>query len=700
MANAVRNLMLRRHLRTVVLVVGSLVPLVYASTAATASASGSPSSYERAVLADHPTAYYQFNDPTGARVYADSSGNGNTAGSDGPTTLLTPGPLGPQSHALSLEGGIEAIFTPELTPMQGDNERTVELWFETTQTGDQCVLNAGDQSHTNAFSLCLTDGKQGSAPLPNTPGVYLQTYDADVYIPNLTLTDGNWHYIAATLSGSAVSIVVDGQTPSGFVWNASFYSDLTTQPFTLPLQPNTSRGSVGVGDPGWAAGFTGGIGEVAIYPTALTPTQLAAHYAAATKTPPPGGGGGGGGTGGGPALVGTKTDETSSSGHIWYLSCDSEAGFCEPYVWSYRLTLTVEADWLLWTPPPGKPTNYWVFPSIVAGMVIPGGANSYGIDLVPSVGAYIEENALRLSCVNPASRYNVPLTTLNSIAGQNDTHVEERGTLAAGFNAPLVTATGTAAAADWDVQAGAITGVATPASLQYPGSCPGGASASRFKARKSVSVPAPSHVPAPNTGSGNPLPHYRGHGAVCGNALALRFCTPRPPHVTVGGSRVPSVAVSLAMIDVSRRDGLPLGGSSDMAAAAAQTVADTVLRRVAIARGLESTLGQAHKDAVNVLLAARADPSGARSVGLVLTGKGLTQFLLAPRKLDGLRILEAKDRLWHKIVGSATGSAADSRLISWLIPEARRLKVHVAGVEGFSLARDLTLALSGSLSTH
>jgi hypothetical protein len=292
--------MLRRHLNIIVLTVCSLMCFVCVGMPAAADASGSPSTYASAVLADHPTAYYQFNDPTGSHVFADSSGNKNPAVSEGPVQLVTPGPLGPQTQALLVGNGDEGAYALGLRPLEGDNERTLELWFKTTQTADQCVLSAGEQSHTHAFSLCLTNGQQGGAPPPNTPGVYLQTFDADIYIPNLTLTDNQWHYIAVTLSGSTVTIDVDGQTPSGFVWNGSSYSPLATQPFTLPFQPNTTNqrvpGAIAIGSgngiPGWAAEFSGEIGEVAIYPTALTSAQLAAHYEAATGSSPPGGGGG------------------------------------------------------------------------------------------------------------------------------------------------------------------------------------------------------------------------------------------------------------------------------------------------------------------------------------------------------------------------------------------------------------------------
>ena len=308
------------RLSRVFVLAGALVILSFVP-ATVASATGPPGAYAAAVLADHPTAYYQFNDPSGSFSFADSSGNGNTAGSEGPTDLVTPGPLGPQTQALLIGNGYVGARALGLAPLEGDNERTLELWFKTTQTGDQCVLSAGEQSHTQAFSLCLTNGQQDDAPSPNTPGVYLQTYDADIYIPNLTLTDNQWHYIAATLSGSTITIDVDGQTPSGFVWNGSSYSFLATQPFTLPFQPDTTNprvpGAIAIGSysiPGWAAEFTGEIGEVAIYPTALTAAELGAHYAAATGTSPPGGGSSG--SGGPVGCIGTSCGTVSFGGCV------------------------------------------------------------------------------------------------------------------------------------------------------------------------------------------------------------------------------------------------------------------------------------------------------------------------------------------------------------------------------------------------
>lgn len=159
--------------------------------------------------------------------------------------------MGAGDHHVSLSAGSYAQLRA-VPSMQGDQQRTVELWLRTTQPGDQCLLGAGSSSHVSAFSLCLTGGHQASAPPPNAPGVYLQTFDGDIYIPNLGLNDGSWHYLAATLSGANVSIVVDGQTPPGFIWNGTSYSGIVAQPFALPSPPQTSATPVTIGAGAWA----------------------------------------------------------------------------------------------------------------------------------------------------------------------------------------------------------------------------------------------------------------------------------------------------------------------------------------------------------------------------------------------------------------------------------------------------------------
>lgn len=238
--------------------------------------------YAQAVLADQPTAYWQFNHAPGTAGYADSSGQGNTLPA-GATTLTSPGPAAGTAAISTANGG--TLTRAPLGPLAGDAPRTVEAWFKTTATG--CIFSAGQGTHTRALSLCLRDGPV-NAPTPGIPGFYFETYDADIFIPIGNLTDGTWHYLAVTLTGSTADIVIDGTQPPGYIWKGDpsmtgggVYGGLTAQPFTLPYIPDTAATSLGLATVGIGSiggGLTGTIAEVAVYPSALPLSALVSHY--------------------------------------------------------------------------------------------------------------------------------------------------------------------------------------------------------------------------------------------------------------------------------------------------------------------------------------------------------------------------------------------------------------------------------------
>jgi Concanavalin A-like lectin/glucanases superfamily len=235
---------------------------------------GRARSYLTAVLADQPIAYWRFNDAAGSQEYADSSGHGNALPA-GLTVLArhdSPGDAG----AISTVVGGTYTRTP-LGPLIGDAPRTVEAWFKVASSG--CILVAGSAIHAEAFSLCLMDGPYNS-PTPGTPGFYLQTYDADVFVPIANMTDAHWHYLALTLTGNTVHIIIDGAQPRGYIWNGAGYGGLTDQPFTLPYTPHTAFSPLGIGtaSPSGISRFAGTIAEVAVYPRVLPVSKLIKHY--------------------------------------------------------------------------------------------------------------------------------------------------------------------------------------------------------------------------------------------------------------------------------------------------------------------------------------------------------------------------------------------------------------------------------------
>lgn len=247
-------------------------------------------SYENVVKADQPLVFYPFDDSPDATTFFNVMHPGDNAMSvgGGHTEVGWDFDDEPDSASLIYNGGTEPAYAqaPNLGPLDGDNSRTVEFWFESRNPAPQCLISAGQQSHGAAFSVCLTDGNQYATPRSGQPGVYVQFYDADIYVPYDGLTTGAWTYLAVTLNGSDVTVVIDGEAFDGYVWNGSTYSAALAQPFALPLTPDTAVGPMQIGGPGgWSPALHGAIDELAVYPTALPASDLFEHFSAGITRP-------------------------------------------------------------------------------------------------------------------------------------------------------------------------------------------------------------------------------------------------------------------------------------------------------------------------------------------------------------------------------------------------------------------------------
>ena len=228
--------------------------------------------YAAAVLANQPVAYWEFNDAEDTPEYADSSGHDNIIPLGRTALARHDGP----SNAGAITTAAGGTFTSNpLSALMGNAPRTLETWFKTASSG--CILDAGSIRHGEDFSLCVMDGPYNS-PTPYEPGFYLRTYDADIFVPLANLTDSRWHYLALTLIGNTVAIIIDGAQPRAYVWNGSVYGSLAAQPFTLPYTPITGFSPLGIGTAGVCSGLIGSIAEVAVYPRALDVSELIKHY--------------------------------------------------------------------------------------------------------------------------------------------------------------------------------------------------------------------------------------------------------------------------------------------------------------------------------------------------------------------------------------------------------------------------------------
>ncbi len=237
---------------------------------ATVSTNTSGSDYEDAVDADDPTYHWPLDETSGATVYDHvgftdlTLGAGTTRGSAGIVTGSTATTFGGSSTSFAA--------TPSTV---GPDTYTAEAWIRTTSTTGGKILGFGNSAtgSSSNYDRHVYMDNAGRIWFGNHPGA-VRTVNSSA-----SFNDGEWHHVAATLGAGGMTLYVDGKV-------------VGTRTDTTSGQPFTGVWRIG-GDNlgGWpsqpsSSAFTGDIAHVAIYPTALTRPQIAAHYAATGRTSP------------------------------------------------------------------------------------------------------------------------------------------------------------------------------------------------------------------------------------------------------------------------------------------------------------------------------------------------------------------------------------------------------------------------------
>jgi RHS repeat-associated protein len=243
-----------------------------ASTSPAATPTGSSTTYASTVQGDSPSYYYRLDD-TSAMV-ADSSGNGRLAYVRGGYTQRVPGALANDTDtATTLTANGRVQFAQGAGLPSVTSARTYEAWVKTTSTGNQVLLS---YAHSNgcgylANGLVLTSGGQVG---------FITGWDCSSwgvtsigFAPAHSVTDGIWHHIAATWSGTTVVMYVDGQSIGNQVYGNSLGSADSSG-----LMLGAIYGS---------NYMAGSLDEVSIYPSALSAAQILNHYQASGAGAPP-----------------------------------------------------------------------------------------------------------------------------------------------------------------------------------------------------------------------------------------------------------------------------------------------------------------------------------------------------------------------------------------------------------------------------
>jgi hypothetical protein len=236
-----------------------------ASNAVTVGGTSYP--YSGTILGDGAVAYWRLGENFGTSA-TDATGNGNAGTYSGGFTQGQPGGvLGDPDPACLLNGSTGYIGVPNGTALRQTGALTLEAWVKFANTSNvEVIVNKGD-------GLSASGSAYELAWIPGT-GLGFQTfiggnrYDAD---QNFTPTIGQWYYLVGTrsLSGQLAFYVNGNLAATGSDGGAPLNN----------VAAGVGLGATGNGTVGLP--LNGTLDEVAIYPVALTATQVTSHYHAA-----------------------------------------------------------------------------------------------------------------------------------------------------------------------------------------------------------------------------------------------------------------------------------------------------------------------------------------------------------------------------------------------------------------------------------
>ncbi|HUZ55968.1 MAG TPA: LamG domain-containing protein [Streptosporangiaceae bacterium] len=250
-----------------------------ASAPVTVSSTSPSLNYQQTVLQDNPSFLWPLSETSGSTAN-DASPNGFSGSYESGTTQGVSGPFSGQT-ATGFDGS--AGLVTSANQVSGPQTFSVEGWFKTTTNDGGKLIGfgnnqTGSSSNYDRHIYMMNDG-QLVFGIWNNQTVTIET-------PNV-YNDGAWHYVVATYGPSGtMTFYVDGQligtNSTGSSQGYSGYWRVGGDNLNgWNLDPWGSN-SQGTTQP-HSYYFNGSMADVAVYPTALSASQVAAHYAAALQ---------------------------------------------------------------------------------------------------------------------------------------------------------------------------------------------------------------------------------------------------------------------------------------------------------------------------------------------------------------------------------------------------------------------------------
>ncbi|MGY1750350.1 PKD domain-containing protein, partial [Modestobacter sp. SYSU DS0511] len=238
------------------------------TTSVTVATTGSlGGAYARTVRNDGATNYWRLGERSGSTAYDQglagldlSTGSGVTRGRSGALT-------GDTDTAYQFSGNFTGLASTQ-TAVPGPDTFTIETFVRTTTTSGGKLVGFG-----SSRTMATSSNYDRHLYLDRSGHLYFGVYPGAERTLRSTsrVNDGQWHQVVATLSSQGMALYVDGEL-------------VGSRADTTSAQAYSGYWRLG-GDSTWGGNgtwFNGQLDEVAIYPTALTAEQVAAHHTAAT----------------------------------------------------------------------------------------------------------------------------------------------------------------------------------------------------------------------------------------------------------------------------------------------------------------------------------------------------------------------------------------------------------------------------------
>lgn len=215
--------------------------------------------YDAAVLGDDPVAYWRLGERRGTTTAADASGSNRGGSYKRGVTLGVPGVLGGNTAA-SFDGSKGKVVVNDHAELRLNGAFSIEFWAQGEPTGKAWpgIMNKSGSWTANGYLIWYsTDGR-----------IHFKRNNTEWVTPAGALSADRLRHFVVTYDGSSVTWYVDGARAS-------------SGPASLPLNLGTTALELGSGDAGNPGKVV--LDEVALYPSALSGTQVAAHHLAADR---------------------------------------------------------------------------------------------------------------------------------------------------------------------------------------------------------------------------------------------------------------------------------------------------------------------------------------------------------------------------------------------------------------------------------